>query len=175
MSMKTSKSCYLDLSEKGFWKVSDISFFGIVKGNVWEFVWNWVEAKKIWNRVDGQCSEHRSKTHKRLKRTLWGGGGGQNRAKRANFWGSSLFRATYNVKTEKQTIDSLCFCQLDAWRLAEGKNSQAQSIMAQPAKMAVATSGRVVCELISQIGSPTMPGQHSQPTPTSLGPERRCV
>ena len=31
---------------------------------------------------------------------------GRNRTKRAHFRGSSLFQATYNIKTETQTIDS---------------------------------------------------------------------
>ena len=34
---------------------------------------------------------------------------------------------------------------------------------------------QVVCELRFRIGSHTMPGQHSQPTPTSLGHERMGV
>ena len=45
----------------------------------------------------------RSKTHKRLKeRSLIG----RNRTKRANFRGSHLFQATYDIKTEEQTINS---------------------------------------------------------------------
>ena len=34
---------------------------------------------------------------------------------------------------------------------------------------------RVACELVSLIGSHTMPGQNSQPTPTSLGRMCLCV
>ena len=71
--------------------------------------------KKIWYRVDCQHSEKRSKTHKRLKRTFF------NWTKQANFQGSPLFQAAYNIKTEKQTSYSLSSCQLDAGRLAEGK------------------------------------------------------
>ena len=32
----------------------------------------------------------------------------------------SFFQSTYNIKTKKQTIDSLSLCQLDDGRLAEG-------------------------------------------------------
>ena len=45
----------------------------------------------------------RSKTQKRLKEHFLIG---QNRTKRANFRGSPLFQVTYNIKTEKQTINS---------------------------------------------------------------------
>ena len=45
---------------------------------------------------------------------------GQNRKKRANFQGSPLFQATYNIKTN----NLLCLCQLDAGRLAEGKHAE---------------------------------------------------
>ena len=44
----------------------------------------------------------RSKTHRRLKERFLIG---RNRTKRANFRGSPLFQATYNVKTAKQTIN----------------------------------------------------------------------
>ena len=52
--------------------------------------------KEIWNRVDCKRSEKRSKTHKRLKEHFLHG---WNRTKRANFRGSPLFQATYNIKT----------------------------------------------------------------------------
>ena len=45
----------------------------------------------------------RSKTHKRLKERFLTG---RNRSKRANVRGSPLFQATFNTKTEKQTINS---------------------------------------------------------------------
>ena len=48
---------------------------------------------------------------------------GPNKTKRAYFRGSPLYQATYNMKTEKQTIDSLSLRQLDAGRLAEGKET----------------------------------------------------
>ena len=38
----------------------------------------------------------------KIKRTLF------NWTKRANFLGNPLFQATYNIKTEKQTINSTC-------------------------------------------------------------------
>ena len=53
------------------------------------------KKKKIWKRVDCQHSEKRSRTLKRLKRSLF------NWTKHANFWGSPLFQAMYNIKTEK--------------------------------------------------------------------------
>ena len=37
---------------------------------------------------------------------------GRNRTKRAHFRGSPLFQGTYNIRTEKQTIQ-LTLCQLD--------------------------------------------------------------
>ena len=43
-----------------------------------------------------------TKTHKRLKERFLIG---RNRTKRANFRGSPLFQATYDMKTEKQTIN----------------------------------------------------------------------
>ena len=52
---------------------------------------------------------------------------GQNRTKHAHFSGSPLFQATYNIKTDKQTINSLSLCQLDAGRLAEGKVNETDS------------------------------------------------
>ena len=67
-------------------------------------IYNTVKKKKktpkIWNRVDCQHSEKISQTHKRLKECFLIG---QNRTKGAHFWGGSLFQATYNIKTEKQT------------------------------------------------------------------------
>ena len=43
------------------------------------------------------------KTHNRLNERFLSG---RNRTKRANFRTSPLFQATYNLKTEKQTINS---------------------------------------------------------------------
>ena len=48
--------------------------------------------KKIWNRVDCQRSEKRSKTHKRLKERFLIR---QNRTKCANFQGNNLFQDDY--------------------------------------------------------------------------------
>ena len=56
----------------------------------------------------------RSKTHKRLKEHFLIG---RNKTKSANFRGSPLFQATYNIKTEKQLIQ-LILCQLDAHPLS---------------------------------------------------------
>ena len=42
----------------------------------------------------------KSRTHKRLKERFLIG---WNRTKRANFWGSPLFQATYNITTERKT------------------------------------------------------------------------
>ena len=46
---------------------------------------------------------HGSKAYRRLEEPFLIR---QNRTKRANVWGSPLFQATYNNKTEKQTINS---------------------------------------------------------------------
>ena len=56
-------------------------------------------SNRIWNRVDCQHSEKRSRTHKRLKECFLIG---WNRRKHANFQGSPLFQAMYNIKTEKK-------------------------------------------------------------------------
>ena len=46
---------------------------------------------------------------------------GQNRTKRAHFRGSPLFQTTYNIKTEKQTTNSLGLCQvLGSWWKEKG-------------------------------------------------------
>ena len=50
-----------------------------------------------------------------------------NWTKHANSQGSPLFKDTYGIKTEKQTINSLSLCQLDAGRLAEGKVNETDS------------------------------------------------
>ena len=83
------------------------------------------KKKKIWNRVDCQCSEKGSKTHKRLKEHFLIG---RNRTKCAHFWGSPLFQATYN--TEKQTIQ-LILCQLDVggWQKEKGTRLQLKSVL----------------------------------------------
>ena len=74
-------------------------------------------TSKHWNRIDCKHSGKRSKTHKRSKECFLIG---QNRTKHAHFWGSHLFQATYNLKTEKQTINSTCL--VSARRLVEGIN-----------------------------------------------------
>ena len=60
----------------------------------------------------------RSKTHKRLNGCFLTG---RNRTNRANFRGSYLFEATYNIKIENQTIQPI-LCQLDVggWWKEEG-------------------------------------------------------
>ena len=85
---------------------------------------NLVNMKKIWNKVDCQHSEKRSKTHKRLKECFLIG---RNRTKHANFWGSPLFQATYNMKTEKQTINSTYLVSVGCRRLVEGKEHKTSS------------------------------------------------
>ena len=59
-----------------------------------------------------------SKTHKRLKERFLIG---QNKTKRAHFWRSPLFRATYNRKAEKQTVNSTYLVSVGCGRLAERK------------------------------------------------------
>ena len=56
------------------------------------------------------------KHHKRSKELF---SIGRNRTKRANFWESPLFQATYNIKTQKQTINSTYLASLRCGRLAE--------------------------------------------------------
>ena len=67
-----------------------------------------VKKKKIDNE--------RSKTHKRLKEHFLIG---RNMTKCAHFRGSPLFQATYNIKTEKQTINSTYLVSVRCGRLAE--------------------------------------------------------
>ena len=52
---------------------------------------------------------------------------GRNRTKWANFQGSPLFQATYNIKTEKQTINSFYLVSVRCGRLAEGKGHKTDS------------------------------------------------
>ena len=49
---------------------------------------------------------------------------GRNRTKRTICRGSPLFQATYNRKTEKQTIKSTCLVSVRCGRLAEGKSHE---------------------------------------------------
>ena len=79
----------------------------------------------IWNWVDCQCSEKDPKhTRDYRERFLIR----QNRTKHANFRGSPLFQAMYNIKTKKQTINSLSLCQLDAGGMVEGKGHKTQCL-----------------------------------------------
>ena len=52
-------------------------------------------AVSSWHK-NNRLSVYRSKTHKRLNEHFLIGG---NRTKHAHFWGSPLFQATYNIKT----------------------------------------------------------------------------
>ena len=84
-----------------------------------------------------------SKTHKRLKELFLIG---RNRIKRANFRGIPIFQATYNIKTEKQTIQ-LILCQLDARRRVEGKGKETDwSICLISARMPCDRLFRSLCE-----------------------------
>ena len=62
------------------------------------------QQKQIWNRVDCQRSEKRSKTHKRLKERFLII---RNRTKRANFRCNHLFQATHNTTENSKTNLSL--------------------------------------------------------------------
>ena len=44
--------------------------------------------------------------------------------KHAHFLGSPLFQATYNIKTEEQTINSTYLVSVGCGRLAEGKGHE---------------------------------------------------
>ena len=61
---------------------------------------------------------NRFKTRKRLKELF---PIGWNRTKRENFRWSPLFQTTYNIKTEKQTINSTYLASVGCGRLAEVK------------------------------------------------------
>ena len=76
------------------------------------------DLARCWRRLESSTLSSRSKTHKRLKERFLIGG---NRTKRANFRGSPLFQARYNIKTEKQTINSAYLVSVRCGRLAEGK------------------------------------------------------
>ena len=62
----------------------------------------------------------RSKTHKRLKERFLIV---RNRTKRAHFRGSPLFSSYVQHKNRKKKIQ-LFLCQLDGWRVAEGKGHE---------------------------------------------------
>ena len=80
---------------------------------MWIFLGNshWQSGESVGLQVD-RFQFHRLKEHFLI---------GWNRTKWANFWGSPLFQATYNIKTEKQTIDSTYFVSLGCWRLVKEK------------------------------------------------------
>ena len=71
-------------------------------------------------------SSRRSKTHKRLKERFLIG---RNRTKRANVRGSPLSQATYNRKTEKQTITSAYLASVRCAKLAKGSSSQLVAVL----------------------------------------------
>ena len=77
--------------------------------------------KKSETELTASVLEKRSKTRKRLKERFLTG---RNRTKRANFLGTPLFKATYNIKTEKQTINSTYLVSVGCGRLAEGKGHE---------------------------------------------------
>ena len=60
-------------------------------------------AKISETELTASVLKKRSKTHKRLNERFLIG---QNRKKRETFPGSPLFQARYNIKTEKETINS---------------------------------------------------------------------
>ena len=64
---------------------------------------------------------------KHANTTMWRFLIGRNRTKRAKFRGSPLFQATYNIKTEKQTINSTYLVSVGCGRLAEGKGHKTDS------------------------------------------------
>ena len=88
-----------------------------VKTRLQAFTVNMVGIK-MYTHQKKKCYKYRSKAHKRLKELFLIG---RNRTKCANFWGSPLFHASYNIKTEKQLIQ-LILCQLEAggWQKEKG-------------------------------------------------------
>ena len=76
------------------------------------------KKKKIWNRIDCQRSEKKIHNTQEIKRTFLIG---RNRTKRAHFRGSPLFQAMYNIKTEKQTINSTYLSSVRCFEAAERK------------------------------------------------------
>ena len=75
-------------------------------------------TNKSETELTASVPEKRSKTHKELKERFFSR---RNRTKRANFRGSLLFQATYNIKTDKQTINSTYLVSVGCGRLPEGK------------------------------------------------------
>ena len=78
------------------------------------FILTHTHTHKIWNRVDCQCSEKRSKTHKRLKRKLFNW---RKHDKMCTFLRKSSF-SSYIQQKNKQLI---YLVSVGCGRLAEGK------------------------------------------------------
>ena len=72
-----------------------------------------------------QLRAHRSKTHKRLKRTLFNWTK-QDRTYKVSR--KSSFSSYVQHKNRKQTVNSFSLCQLDAGRQAEGKGHKTDSL-----------------------------------------------
>ena len=80
------------------------------------------QKQKYETELTASVLKKRSKVHKRLKRTLlYLDETGQNVQ---IFEEVLFFQATYNIKTEKRTINSLRLCQFDAGMLADGKGNK---------------------------------------------------
>ena len=77
--------------------------------------------KKSETELTAIVLKKRFKTLKILKERFFIG---RNRTKRAHFRGSPLFQATYNRKTEKQTINTTCLESVGYGKLAEGKGHE---------------------------------------------------
>ena len=75
-----------------------------------------------------QQKQTNKQTNKRLKERFLIG---RNRTKRANFRGSPLFQATYDIKTEKQKNNSTHLASVGCWRQAEGKGHETVEMISQ--------------------------------------------
>ena len=85
---------------------------------------NKIKIKPTKIELTASVLKKRSKTHKRLKERFLIR---RNRTKRANFRGCPLCQATYNIKTEKQTINSTHLVSVGCGRLVEGKRHETDS------------------------------------------------
>ena len=89
------------------WSVQYCPDYSMLFGyNLWKLN-SWYRRRAI---IKHLMKISRSKTRKKLKERFLIG---QNRTKRANFRGSPLFRATYNIKTGEKKVIQLILCQSD--------------------------------------------------------------
>ena len=81
------------------------------------------KKKKSETEFTASVLKKRSEIHRRLKERFLIR---RNKTKRANFRGSPLSQATYNNKTEEQTLNSIYIVSVGRGRLADGKGHETQ-------------------------------------------------